>query len=131
MSTLLQEDISCVLSSLRLIDYKERSFLESCLQVDPSRRWSASALLEKSLFSTKSSTAAAHDLKSSKEELRVVAAQLFAARNEAAGVSASISSEEVVASQLVDFGGWLIPKLEQLLSLTAAEITDLLNPPGK
>ena len=71
--------------------------------MDPSRRWSASALLEKSLFSTKSSTAAAHDLKSSKEELRVVAAQLFAiaARNEAAGVSASVSSEEIAAMMVL------------------------------
>jgi serine/threonine protein kinase len=143
MSTLRQEDIDAALFGLGLIDHKERSFLEGCLQIDPGRRWSASALLEKTLFSTKNSTSAANDLKSSKEELRQVVGELFAARSQAtaAGLvsppqppsssssssSSSLSSEEMTW-QFEEFGQWLVPKLEQLLSLNAAEIADLLKP---
>jgi serine/threonine protein kinase len=133
-SSVRQEDIDSALSDLRLIEHKELSFLQSCLQVDPGKRWNASELLrEKSLFSTKSSTKAANDLRASKEELRQVVADLWAARTQASSSSSSsgsssLSSEELVALQFEEFGQWLVPKLEQLLTLTAADIADLVKP---
>jgi serine/threonine protein kinase len=132
-SSVRQEDIDSALSDLRLIEHKELSFLQSCLQVDPGKRWNASELLrEKSLFSTKSSTKAANDLRASKEELRQVVADLWAARTQASSSSSSsgsssLSSEELVALQFEEFGQWLVPKLEQLLTLTAADIADLVK----
>jgi serine/threonine protein kinase len=134
VSSLRQEDIDFALSSLRFVDHKELSFLESCLQVDPGNRWSATALLGKSLFSTKSSTSVAKDLRASKEELRQVVGELFAARSQqvagsvsSSSSSSSLSSEEM-SFQFEEFGQWLVPKLEQLLSLTTTEIADLLKP---
>jgi serine/threonine protein kinase len=123
-----QADVSSVLSGLTLIEHKERSFLESCLQVDADKRWSASELLKKSLFSTSSSTVAAKDLRASKEELQRVVGELYAARTQAfssssSSSSSSLSSEEVTIRQLEEFGQWLA----HLLSLNFAEMADLLK----
>jgi serine/threonine protein kinase len=129
VSSVSQEHIASVLSGLTLIEHKELSFLESCLQVDAGKRWSASGLLKKSLFTTSSSTVAANDLRASKEELRLVIADLWAARTLASSSSSSssLSSEEGMALQLEEFGQWLVPKLEQLLTMTTAEIAELVK----
>jgi serine/threonine protein kinase len=123
-SSLRQEDINSVLSELKLIEHKERSFLQSCLQLDPQKRWNASQLLkEKSLFSTKTPTVAAQALKDSKEELRQVVADLWAARAQPSSSSSSLSSEDRMALQFEEFGQFL----EQLLTLNFSEVKDILN----
>jgi serine/threonine protein kinase len=128
-SSVRQEDIDSALADLRLIEHKELSFLQSCLQVDPGKRWNASELLrEKSLFSTKSSTKAANDLRASKEELWQVVVDLWAARTQASSSSSSgsssLSCEELMALQFEEFG----MLLEQLLTLNFAQVKDLLKP---
>jgi serine/threonine protein kinase len=57
---LQQEDIH---STLNLFGYKEKAFLEGCLQVDPSHHLRAVNLLDKSLFKTRCSTFEATSLK--------------------------------------------------------------------
>ena len=61
-----QEEIQLLVRSL---GHKEKSFVESCLRVDPSGRWSGTELLGKSLFSTGDSTIQANTLKVTNESM--------------------------------------------------------------
>jgi serine/threonine protein kinase len=51
-----QEEIKKIISKERSMGGKEKSFVESCLLVEPSDRLSAAELLKKTLFSTRDST---------------------------------------------------------------------------
>jgi serine/threonine protein kinase len=64
VSALRQQEIDFILSKLsRQFGLKERSMIESCLQVDPACRQPTTELLKKSLFETRESTVHANALK--------------------------------------------------------------------
>jgi hypothetical protein len=60
------------------------------------------------------------------EALLLMIVDLWTTRTQASS-SASLSSEEKMASQLEEFGLWLVPKLDHLFTLTAAELEEFLK----
>jgi serine/threonine protein kinase len=122
---LRQADVDSILSKLKVLDTKERSFLKGCLRIDPSERLSASALLEKTLFSTKTATLEAHSLRASTEEMQSFLKHFYETRYPAA--SSALCSVEDLDSRLDELCAYLVPKLEQILSMNHEDMHRLLK----
>jgi serine/threonine protein kinase len=112
-----QDEVKVALSSLGV---KEKSFLEKCLQVDPSLRESASALLERSLFKSGSSTVTLRldgSLVAKFEEVCV-------ALREYPKQARDLVSEELAVT-FNDFHFCLTSELERMSSLGSEELEGL------
>jgi serine/threonine protein kinase len=115
-----QDEIKLTLSSFGV---KEKSFLESCLQVEPSLRVSASVLLEKSLFRSSSSTVQANSLRVDRS-LATKFEEVCVALKEYPKQARDLVSEEL-ALTFSDFHLCLTSQLERMQSLQIDEIEGL------
>jgi serine/threonine protein kinase len=121
VSTVSQKGIQLVLS--RLFGPKEKSFLESCLQVDRSLRLSAADLLKKSLFQTSESTVHASALKVS-DDSSAKLNQLVEMLTRYQAQAQNLISDELV-SHLDELYSSLTSHTERVQSLTVEELRNL------
>jgi serine/threonine protein kinase len=114
-----QEEIDKILSTFADFEDKEKSFVKSCLQIDPRNRCDVSSLSNKTLFSTQPSTIQANAFRDSNEEVHKLLKELYHLRNE--------STTQDMTQQLNEFYDCLIPQLTQLLAMNREDILDFLR----
>jgi serine/threonine protein kinase len=131
VSALTQQDVQLVLSkctSTRL-GTKDKSFIESCLQIDPSARHTATQLLQKSLFRTSDSTVQATTLKTS-EDVNTKFNELLILWTEYQQRAQNLASEELTL-QLGELHSCLSEQMERIRNLSLEEIENLLRSSSK
>jgi serine/threonine protein kinase len=125
VSNVRQEEIQLILS--RSLGYKEKSFVESCLRVDPLSRSNGTELLAKSLFSTNHSTVQA-------DTMRLVSGSMLSRFDEIAKMvreysdrcSPDLLSEEL-SSKLGELYLCLTTQFERISNMSREEIQGLLR----
>jgi hypothetical protein len=120
-----QEEIQLIL--VRSLGHKEKSFVESCLRVDPSGRWSGTELLGKSLFSTGDSTVQANTLRVVNESML---SRFDEIQNLVRAYSDRCSPElmsEDLANKFSDLQQCLAYESERVSNLTLEEMKALLG----
>jgi len=119
-----QEDVDSILSKMKLVDTKEKSFLQSCLRVEPSERVNASTLLDKTLFSTRTATLEANSLRASAEEMQSFLRHFYETRYPATSSLCSVADLDNRLEELCDY---VVPKMTQMLAMNQEEIHLLLK----
>jgi serine/threonine protein kinase len=116
---LRQDEIQLILS--RSLGHKEKSFVESCLRVDPSGRWSGTDLLGKSLFSAGNSTVLANTLQVADKSMVSSFDEIQRMVRDYSDRSCDLMSEELT-SKFGDFFVCLKTEFERVSSMTQEEI---------
>ena len=99
---------------------KEKSFVDSCLQINPSDRWSVLDLSTKKLFTTQPSTVQANSLRYSNEEIQKLLREMYLLQKD-------LPTKQNLAVQMNEFYDELILKLQHLLSMNRDDIVTLLR----
>lgn len=115
-----QKEIESILMSFSEFQDKEKSFVESCIQINPTDRWSVSDLSNKKLFTTQPSTIQANSLRYSNEEIQKLLRELYLLQKE-------LPTQRDLSMQLNEFYDELILKLAHLLSMSREDIVNLLR----
>jgi serine/threonine protein kinase len=122
-----QEEIKKIISKERSMGGKEKSFVESCLLVQPSDRLSAAELLKKTLFTTRDSTYNAFKITNESMMSRLdqiqILVQAFTDRSPSQVVTQELSEK------FSDLNQCLSSQLERFSFLTREDIKALFKPP--
>jgi serine/threonine protein kinase len=124
VSNIRQDEIQLILS--RSLGHKEKSFVESCLRLDPLSRLSATDLLGKSLFSTKNSTVDANTLRMADESMVSRFDEIQRLVREYSDRSCDLMSEELT-SKFGDFFVCLTTELERVSNMSHDEKHSVLE----
>jgi serine/threonine protein kinase len=126
VSRISQEELQLILT--RSLNHKEKSFVESCLKVDPSARLSGTELLGKSLFTTANATVNANTLKMTNEHQSMMTR--FDEIHSLIRAYADHCSPELICEDLTDkfrdLHQCLSSQLERVSNLTRDEIKTLI-----
>lgn len=126
-----QQAIQLILS--KFLGHKEKSFVESCLSVDPLNRQSGLLLLKKTLFSTSDSTVHANTLKVTTESMSSRFQEIKELVQKYDRCIPELMSEELTW-KFSDLHDCLSSQLDRVSELTRDEIQalrDAANPPPR